>query len=190
LGIGVGWTKPLFEAMNEDYGTRGAHIEEQVEVLRALWTQEVVTFEGRWHYIDAMRLRPLPKQRPIPIWFGGEADAVIRRVVASGDGWIPNLDPHEEARPYVEKLHAFAQAAGRDLQSIGVHAFNNLVGKSPDDWRRDAEAWRALGATYLSIGVGVRNRAADQLAGEGAMQKRIDLLRRFMREVGDLVEHS
>lgn len=164
LGVGVGWSKPLFEAMNEEYRTRGERIDEQVAVLRALWTQEVVTFHGRWHHIDEMRLRPLPKQRPIPIWFGGDANAVLRRVAAIGDGWMPLGDPDDEARQVIEQLHTYARAAGRDPQSIGIHAFMDIVEKSPDDWRHAVEAWMVLGATHLSVRVELRDRAADPLS--------------------------
>ncbi|HET9000994.1 MAG TPA: LLM class F420-dependent oxidoreductase [bacterium] len=71
LGVGVGWNEAEFEAVGEDFRTRGARIEEQVAVLRALWTQDVVTFHGRWHRIVQAGINPLPVQRPIPIWMGG-----------------------------------------------------------------------------------------------------------------------
>ena len=89
LGVGVGWNAVEYQALNEDFSTRGARIEEQIAVLRALWTQPVVTFNGRWHQIEEAGINPLPIQRPIPIWFGGSADTVLKRVARLGDGWLP-----------------------------------------------------------------------------------------------------
>src|SRR5207248_1546111 len=103
LGIGTGWNTVEYEALNEDFHNRGARSEEQIAVLRALWTQPVVTFKGRWHHIDAAGINPLPVQRPIPIWIGGEADAVLKRVARIGDGWFPQVEP-AQAEPLIERL--------------------------------------------------------------------------------------
>ncbi|HLE77974.1 MAG TPA: LLM class F420-dependent oxidoreductase, partial [bacterium] len=77
LGVGIGWNTVEYEALEMDWHTRGARMEEQVRVLRKLWTQEVVTFRGRFHHIVDAGINPLPVQRPIPIWMGGESDAVL-----------------------------------------------------------------------------------------------------------------
>ncbi|HEY9325316.1 MAG TPA: LLM class F420-dependent oxidoreductase, partial [Candidatus Limnocylindria bacterium] len=71
LGVGIGWNAVEYEALGESFTNRGRRIEEQIAVLRALWTQEVVDFKGRWHRIDRAGIDPLPVQRPIPIWMGG-----------------------------------------------------------------------------------------------------------------------
>jgi len=89
LGVAIGWNEVEYIAQNKDFHNRGARIEEQVQVLRKLWTQELVTFEGQWHTILDAGLNPLPLQRPIPLWFGGHADPVLRRVATQGDGWLP-----------------------------------------------------------------------------------------------------
>ena len=93
LGIGVGRNWMEYEALNEDFSNRGARVEEQVEVLRLLWTQELVTFEGEWHHLDRMGLNPMPVQRPIPIWmgawFGKIVEKVLRRTGRLADGWMP-----------------------------------------------------------------------------------------------------
>lgn len=86
LGIGVGWNTVEFEALGEYFGNRGKRVEEQLEVMRRLWTQELVTFEGQWHRVPDAGIRPLPVQRPIPIWMGGDSDAVIRRAARLADG--------------------------------------------------------------------------------------------------------
>src|SRR5579864_3397066 len=86
LGVGIGWNEVEYEALGEDFHTRGARSGEQITVLRLLWTQPVVDFKGRWHHIPEAGINPLPVQRPIPIWLGGEADAVLERVGTMGDG--------------------------------------------------------------------------------------------------------
>ncbi|HEX9921222.1 MAG TPA: LLM class F420-dependent oxidoreductase, partial [Anaerolineae bacterium] len=84
LGVGIGWNAVEFEALGQDFHTRGKRIEEQVTLLRELWTKPLVTFEGAGHTISAAGLNPLPVQRPIPIWFGGMADVVLRRTARLG----------------------------------------------------------------------------------------------------------
>src|SRR4029453_17668221 len=87
LGIGIGWNFVEYEALGENFKNRGRRSEEQIEVLRALWTKELVTFTGRWHKITDAGINPLPVQRPIPIWLGGGAEQVLRRIARLGDGW-------------------------------------------------------------------------------------------------------
>ncbi len=194
LGIGVGWVEPEFRALNQDYHTRGARIEEQIAVLRALWTQEVVTFHGRWHHIEEMGIRPRPRQRPIPIWLGGHVEASYRRIGALGDGWMPLFDPVEEAEEAyqaIERIHGYAREAGRDPHNIGIEAVVPLVGRTPDDWLRDVEGWRALGATHLVAMVG--DAGVGPIKGEytgiALLEAHIDLMRRF-KEVADAAEHT
>ena len=114
LGIAVGWNHVEFEALGMNFGDRGRRIEEQVEVMRLLWTDELVTFEGRDHRITDAGLNPLPVQRPIPLWFGGHADAVLRRTARLGDGWFPLLAPDAEGAAEVEKFRSYVREAGRD----------------------------------------------------------------------------
>jgi probable F420-dependent oxidoreductase len=89
LGVGLGWNYVEFEALGEEFANRGRRSEEQIEVLRRLWTEPVVDFEGRWHRIPAAGINPLPVQRPIPIWIGGSADAAVRRTAQIADGFFP-----------------------------------------------------------------------------------------------------
>ncbi|MFQ5436585.1 MAG: LLM class F420-dependent oxidoreductase, partial [Anaerolineae bacterium] len=87
LGVGNGWNKVEFVALNQDFHTRGRRMEEQVQLLRRLWTEDLITYEGEWHTIPDAGLNPRPNRR-IPIWFGGGADAVLRRIARLGDGWM------------------------------------------------------------------------------------------------------
>jgi len=160
LGVGVGWNSAEFEALGQDFHTRGARIEEQVTVLRALWTHDVVTFEGRWHKIVQAGINPLPVQRPIPIWMGGESDVVLRRVGRLADGWMAGgalRTPTSRLPPaaggyaaMVARLREYAHKAGRDPQTIGLERRINAA-DPPEEWARTAEEWRALGGTHLSV---------------------------------------
>ena len=93
LGVGIGWNDVEYEALGENFHDRGRRSEEQIEVMRALWTNELVTYEGRWHRITDAGINPLPVQRPIPVWLGGGADPVLRRVARMADGWFPQVRP-------------------------------------------------------------------------------------------------
>jgi len=160
LGIGVGWNDAEFEAMGEEFRTRGARIEEQVAVLRALWTQEVVTYEGRWHRIRQAGVNPLPLQRPIPIWMGGESEAVLRRIARLADGWMaggalrtPTSRLPESPGGYpgmVERLRRYASEAGRDPRAIGLERRINYA-SGPGEWGRAAGEWSRVGGTHLSV---------------------------------------
>src|ERR1700733_3293225 len=97
LGIGVGWNHVEYQSLGIDWGTRGARQAEQVEVLRQLWTQDLVTYVGRFHDLREISIVPPPIQRPIPIWFGGSSDAVVKRAARLGDGWMPIMAPDDQA---------------------------------------------------------------------------------------------
>ena len=151
LGVGLGWNFVEFEALGEDFKTRGRRSEEQIEVLRLLWTQPLVTFEGEFHTISAAGINPPPVQRPIPIWIGGSAEAAIRRAARLADGFFPQRPLDGGWPATLEQFRGWAEEAGRDPASIGIDWRLNVAEGTPDDWRREAEEWRGLGATHLSI---------------------------------------
>jgi probable F420-dependent oxidoreductase len=151
LGVGLGWNAVEFEALGEEFADRGRRSEEQIEVLRRLWTEPVVDFEGRWHRIPAAGINPLPVQRPIPIWIGGSAERAIRRAARVADGFFPQR-PLEGGWPAtMERFRAWAEEAGRDPASIGVEQRIDVSTGTPDAWRASVEEWRGLGATHLSV---------------------------------------
>ena len=150
LGIGIGWNPVEFEGLGVDFRQRARLFEEQIEVLRLLWKEEYVTYRGTFHTITDAGLNPRPVQRPIPLWIGGHADAALRRIARLADGWIP-LGKPEAVRPLVERLHLYAQEAGRDPAEIGIEAMVNAREGQPDEWVRQTEAWRELGATHVSF---------------------------------------
>jgi probable F420-dependent oxidoreductase len=154
LGVGIGWNPVEYEALNENFHDRGKRSEEQIAVLRALWTQEVVDFHGRWHTITHAGINPLPIQRPIPLWLGGGSTniaPVIERVGRLADGWFPQFLPDATGRAALEHMHRAARAAGRDPSTIGVEGRVSVASSTPDTWAQQAEDWGALGATHLSV---------------------------------------
>lgn len=90
LGIGLGWNAVEYEALGETFTNRGKRSEEQVELMRRLWTERSVTFDGKYHTVTAAGLAPLPVQRPIPVWFGAASDRAFERAGRLGDGWFPS----------------------------------------------------------------------------------------------------
>ena len=151
LGVGTGWNAVEYEALNENFHNRGKRSEEQLEVMRALWTQEIVNFEGRWHTIRHAGINPLPVQRPIPVWLGGRVEAVVERVGRLADGWFPQFAPDDAGRETLERMRGYARAAGRDPADIGIEGRISLQGTTPEIRAKEATAWRDLGATHLSV---------------------------------------
>jgi probable F420-dependent oxidoreductase len=156
LGIGVGWNAVEYEALDQDFHTRGRRSAEQIAVMRALWTQEVVNFHGKWHHITHAGLNPLPVQRPIPIWLGvGSAqtqvppDVALRRVARLADGWCPNIPTDAEGQAVVERVHQYAKEAGRDPSMLSLEGRVRIGGKPPEDWIKQVQAWQGLGATHI-----------------------------------------
>jgi probable F420-dependent oxidoreductase len=156
LGIGIGWNPVEYEALGMNFHDRGRRSEEQVEVMRKLWTQELVTFEGRWHKITDAAINPLPVQKPIPVWFGGSDDRALRRLARLGDGWFPLVGPDEKCREMIEKIRAYAREAGRDPNAIAIEGRITFgpEGGSKDwqqKWLEQIAAWKALGASHVSL---------------------------------------
>lgn len=151
LGVGIGWNEVEYDALGVPFTQRGARLTEQVEVLRKLWAHDLVTYDGKWHHIDNAGLRPLPPRRSIPIWFGGGADAVLKRTARIGDGWFPQFRPDEKARAMIDQLKRYAEEAGRDPDAIGIEARLTLSAVPEQEWPAYAAAWRELGATHLGV---------------------------------------
>ncbi len=151
LGVGNGWNEVEYIALGENFHNRGKRMEEQVALLRLLWTQPLVKFEGRWHNIPDAGINPLPVQRPIPIWLGGTDDRALRRMARIGDGWMVNVRTVEQARPLVDNLKGYLEEARRDKGSFGIEPRLNMNLIGPDGWLNYMRAWEELGATHLSI---------------------------------------
>ena len=176
LGVGIGWNPVEYEALNANFKDRGRRSEEQVEVMRQLWTQELVTYKGQWHTITDGGLNPLPVQRPIPIWFGGGDDRALRRLARLGDGWFPLLGPDDKCRATIEKIHSYAREAGRDPGLIGIEGRITVGQGGVEEWMKDIDAWKNLGATHLTFNT--------MKAGLKTPADHIDAIRRFKEAVG------
>jgi probable F420-dependent oxidoreductase len=150
LGVGVGWNFVEYQALGMDWNTRGARQAEQIEVLRRLWTDDVVTFRGRFHDLKEVSIIPAPIQRPIPIWLGGSSDAAVKRAARLGDGWMPIMAP-DEAAPKISMLREHLKALGRDPAGFGVEGWLRMPAADPARWAAAADGWRRLGADLVML---------------------------------------
>lgn len=151
LGIGIGWNPVEYEALGEDFSNRGARSEEQVEVMRRLWTEQSVTHEGRFEKLTGAGIAPLPVQRPIPLWFGAASPRAFRRAGRLGDGWFPMMGPGpalDEAKSHIDEA---AVAAGRDPSTIGMNSYVTWGDRGLDGVVDHLGRWRAAGATHVSL---------------------------------------
>ncbi|HZT96727.1 MAG TPA: LLM class F420-dependent oxidoreductase [Chloroflexota bacterium] len=171
LGVAIGWNPVEYEALNEDFHNRGRRIEEQIDVLRRLWTKPVVTFDGRWHHIEAAGIKPLPVQRPIPIWMGAYSEPALRRAARIADGWFPQLGADERGEAMVSRFREYVREAGRDPDQVGIEGRMQFGDGDEDRWRREIETWRRRGARYLSL--------VTMNAGLTSPQQHIDAIRQF-----------
>jgi probable F420-dependent oxidoreductase len=183
LGIGTGWNEVEYEALAMSYADRFKMYEEQVGVLRRLWTERAVTIHTERHSITDAGIWPLPVQRPIPIWMGGGSDRAnwgttandnaIRRIARLADGWIPLWEPGDRARELLEKYRGFCREYGRDPAKMGLEGRLNVPRANEANWAQGLADWRDIGATHLSI-----NTMGDGLRGVEQHLKRLEEVRR------------
>ena len=150
-GLGIGWNDVEYEALGMDFSNRGRRFEEQIELLRKFWTEPVFDFEGRWHRVTAAGINPLPVQQPIPIWIGGSAERALKRAAQVADGFFPQRPLEGGWEATLEQMRIWAEEADRDWSRFGIEQRLSLADGGPDDWRRTAEEWRALGATHFTL---------------------------------------
>ncbi len=175
LGVGVGWNSVEYGALGKEFCNRGRRLDEQIVLLRRLFTEPCLTFHGEFESIDAAGLNPLPPQRPIPIWVGGRSPAAYRRMGRLADGWVPEMQPGPEFDQARSEVARAAEAAGRDPASLGMDGRVTWTG----DLRQllvDVEVWRAAGATHLSVNT--------MRAGLGGIDGHVSVLTRIARELG------
>ena len=175
LGVSVGWNLVEYQAMGADFQQRGKRLDEQITVLRELWTKPFVTFKGQYHNLENVGIYPQPIQRPIPIWIGGDSEPVLKRIASFGDGWLSYGETLETAAAKMDKLHRYLEAAGRKPIEVGMEVVGVNVAK-PDNWSKMLEGWRDFGATHLSV--------VTTSASLGTPQEHIDAIYRFKTEVG------
>lgn len=151
LGVGIGWNAVEYEALGKDFSNRGQRIAEQVELMRRLWTEESVTFEGKFETVTGAGLAPLPVQRPIPIWFGAASTPALRRVGQLADGWFPLMAPGPQLDEACSVIERAALEAGRDPATIGMEGFVNVGAGDLAHLEHQALLWRSARATHLSL---------------------------------------
>lgn len=172
LGIGIGWNSVEYQALGMDFRNRGRRCEEQIKLLRALWTRQVVTFKGNWHTVNNAGINPLPTQRPIPIWVGGFSEAALQRAARLADGLYPMVQPNESGVAVLERFRRTAIECGRDPANLGIQGGAALGRRrGPDDIVAIAQQWKSVGATHFSLNT--------MNSGLTTVDAHIDVFRRF-----------
>jgi probable F420-dependent oxidoreductase len=151
LGIGIGWNDVEYEALGQDFSRRGRRFDEQIGLLRRLWTEPVLTAEGEFDRITAAGINPLPVQRPIPLWIGASAERALKRAATLGDGFFPQRPLEGGWGPTLERMRAWREESGQSWEGFGVEARVDGRSGTPDDWHKAAQEWRSLGATHISV---------------------------------------
>ena len=170
LGVGIGWNHVEYEALNENFRNRGRRIEEQVALMRRLWTEPLIDFNGKYYHVAQAGICPLPIQRPIPVWMGGGVDAVLQRVAKIADGWFPQFRPGPQGAETVERLHGYIRDAGRRIDDVGIEGRISMYNTPEAESGPALEGWRDLGATHVSFNT--------MNAGLTSPQAHIDAIRR------------
>lgn len=175
LGVGIGWNAVEYESLGKDFHTRGARIEEQVEVLRALWAQPLVTISTPEHSIPDAGLNPLPTA-PISVWFGGSIDTALRRLARVGDGWIPNAMPLDKLEVELNKVWGYVAEAGRSAADFGVDYRIHISSTPQSEWANQVQQLAAMGVTHVAV--------STMGAGFTGLNQHLDAIVRFKAEVG------
>jgi probable F420-dependent oxidoreductase len=152
LGVGIGWNPIEFEALGMRFQDRARRFEEQIQLMRMLWTERVVTFHGRFHTVNAAGINPRPVQQPIPVWIGAHSEPAVKRAIKIADGWLPLRPLDGDWQTTMDKLRGWLNEAGRDPSTFGIEGRLDVSHGTPDDWRKSVEMWRGFGASHLSIG--------------------------------------
>jgi probable F420-dependent oxidoreductase len=150
LGIGTGWNKVEYDALGVPFEQRGKRQEEQVELLRRLWTEDSLDYAGEFHRVELASINPRPSAM-IPIWFGGGVKKVLTRAATLGEGWMPLGGPGAASAEMIAHLRAAREAAGKRWEDFGIQAQAMFKGGDPERWAKHAQGWRDLGATHLAI---------------------------------------
>ena len=187
LGVGTGWNTVEYEALGMDFKSRGKFFDEQIDVLRALWTERAVTFESSMHRITDAGIFPMPLQRPIPLWLGGggvhpikgwaNVDSVLKRIARKADGWLPTFEPDDTGAELVERLRGYCREFNRDPNAFPIEAL--LILWKDRDWSEHAKAWQNLGATHMCC-----NCAVEGVWGVDGNLQKLEEIRRVMKSAG------
>src|SRR4051794_16895354 len=187
LGVGVGWNKIEFTALNEDFSNRGRRSEEQVRVMQALWAEPHVNFAGAFHRVEDAGINPRPASGRVPIWFGGEAEATFRRAAKYGDGFMPlAYPPGDVALTAFEKLRRLTREAGRDPGKMGLEVWVSPGAGTEDDWRREIAFWKQAGVTHVTAHTTYVSGHHQRIGGRSAADH-LAAITRYRSAVADLL---
>jgi probable F420-dependent oxidoreductase len=150
LGVGTGWNTVEYEGLGVPFGARGRRQAEQVKLMKRLWTEDVVTFDGEFHTITSASILPRPSVT-VPVWFGGSAAALLARCAVLGDGWMPLGGASEKAQAAIDTIREHRAAAGLSMDGFGIQAQAQYAGGTPERWRAHADKWNLMGATHLAL---------------------------------------
>jgi len=186
LGLGTGWNEVEYEALNMSFKERGRMFDDQIGVLRELWTKPAVTLKTAYHTVTDAGINPLPVQKPIPIWFGGgnkaprnlqnnNMEKVQRRIARLGDGWLPPFAPDDEAAEQLANFHGYCREYGRDPKSIGIEGVVLAFQRNQDTWTDQVKAWQRLEATHICI-----NPMGDGLNGVEQHLRRLEQFKKAL----------
>jgi len=179
IGVGLGWNTVEYEALDASFKNKNRRIEEQIALMRRLWTEPVVDFTGRWHRVDRAGLNPMPVQRPIPVWMGGNAEAAIKRIARIADGWFTHAQPNDDGRSALARFRGYVREAGRDAEAFPIEGRVNVARLAgPDAWVTTGEGFRDMGCTHLEV-----NTMGAGYADLGAHLKTLERFRRDATEL-------
>jgi len=150
LGVGTGWNLPEYVALGQDFHSRGRREAEQIALLRRLWTEPVVDFEGQWDRVDGAGINPLPT-RSIPIWMGGRQDVVLKRAARLADGWISTGVPDDAMRETLTRLTGWLGDNGRDPAGFGIQGNVRYGDGNLESVAAQSAAWTGLNASHVAL---------------------------------------
>ena len=150
LGIGIGWNNLEYEALGMNFKNRGKRCEEQIEVLKKLWSSKSVDYKGKYHSIPDVGINHMPK-RPIPIWIGGGAEVVLRRTARLADGWLAQIQPDQTGMEKIKRFREYISEYGRDQNKIGINGTLIIKNRNKSQLQDQIQKWTELGATQISI---------------------------------------
>jgi probable F420-dependent oxidoreductase len=180
LGVGIGSNADEAAGMGTEYHTRGARVEEQIELMRALWTQRELSFHGKWHDIENGGLMLLPVQQPIPLFMGGgHGPKPLERIGRLADGWIALGSAGPDVSSQIAAIKESSVAAGRSADAVAVQGRVSLITGSPEDWIERAQGWKNLGASHLVVNTG--------RGGLTSVGQHLELAERFMNDTAPKV---
>ena len=171
LGVGAGWNGAEAAAMGTDFHTRGRRMDEQCALLERLWTEPEVNFEGKYHSLKAVGIRPLPS-KPVPLWMGGFAPPVLRRAARYAQGWMPATLPPDRLHQLLDQLSKELELQGRSLADFGIDA--RILWREPEAKKEEnLRTWKDIRVTHL--------RCNTMGCGFESVDQHLDALDKFKR---------